>query len=405
MSRLSGDVLAGPLHGIRVLDASRILTGPFCSMILGDLGAEIIKIERPGSGDDTRQWGPPFIGSESAYFLSVNRNKKSVTLNLESDKGKEIFLALAEKSDVLLENFRPGVASRLGIDYPTISKKNARLIYCSITGFGQTGRYRDRAGYDIVSQGMGGLMGVTGEPDRPPVRVGVAMSDIGAGMYAATAILSALLARERSGQGQFVDVALFDSTISWMTYMAGYYFATGHAPKRSGSAHPTIVPYQCFRTSDENYLTIAVGNDKLFRNLCKALGREGLATDPRFRNNSQRIIHRDELVTTIEEIFLTKTRDEWIRILIAADVPTGPVYSMNELFNDPQVKDREMLQEFEHPRFGKIRQIGIPMKFSVNQPEIKSLPPVLGEHTSEVLQTLLGYSDESLRHLKEEGVT
>jgi len=373
-------------------------------MMLGDLGAEIIKIERPGSGDDTRQWGPPFIGNESAYFLSVNRNKKSVTLNLETQKGKEIFYALAEKSDVLLENFRPGVAKKLGIDYSSIAKKNARLIYCSITGFGQTGRYRERAGYDIVLQGMGGLMGVTGESGRPPVRVGVAMSDIGARMYAATAILSALLARERSGRGQCVDVALFDSTVSWMTYMAGYYFATGKDPSRSGSAHPTIVPYQCFRTLDENYLTIAAGNDKLFRNLCKALGRKELAADARFTNNSQRIIHRLELVSIIEGIFLTKTRDEWIRILIEADVPTGPVYSMSELFNDPQVKDREMLVELEHPRLGKLRQIGIPMKFSETEPEIKSSPPMLGEHTAEVLQTLLGYDDGLLRELKEKGV-
>jgi len=373
-------------------------------MILGDLGAEIIKIERPGSGDDTREWGPPFIGNESAYFLSVNRNKKSVTLNLETQKGKEIFCALAEKSDVLLENFRPGVTEKLGIDYSSIAKKNARLIYCSITGFGQTGRYRERAGYDIVLQGMGGLMGVTGELNRPPVRVGVAMSDIGAGMYATTAILSALLARERSGRGQSVDVALFDSTVSWMTYMAGYYFATGKDPSRSGSAHPTIVPYQCFRTLDENYLTIAAGNEKLFRNLCKALGREELAADARFTNNSQRIIHRHELVSIIEQIFLTKTRDEWIRILIEADVPTGPVYSMSELFSDPQVKDRRMLVELEHARLGKLKQIGIPMKFSETEPEIKSPPPVLGEHTTEVLQALLGYSDGILRELKQKGV-
>jgi len=396
--------LVGPLDGIRVLDASRILTGPFCSMILGDLGAEIIKIERPGSGDDTRQWGPPFIGNESAYFLSVNRNKKSVTLNLDTQDGKEIFYALAEKSDVLLENFRPGAAEKLGIDYSHIAKKNARLIYCSITGFGQTGGYRERAGYDIVLQGMGGLMGVTGEPNRPPVRVGVAMSDLGAGMYAAMAILSALFARERSGRGQSVDVALFDSTISWMTYMAGYYFATGKDPSRSGSAHPTIVPYQCFRTLDENYLTIAAGNDKLFRNLCKALGKEELAVDPRFTNNSQRIIHRQELVSIIEAVFLTKTRDDWIRILIEADVPTGPVYSMSELFNDPQVKDREMLLEVGHARLGKLKQIGIPMKFSETEPTIKSSPPELGEHTAEVLRRLLGYDDALLRELKEKGV-
>ena len=244
-----------PLEGIRVLDASRILTGPFCSMLLGDLGAEVIKIEIPGAGDDTRHWGPPFIGGESAYFLSVNRNKKSLTLNLTSDAGKNIFYELAAKCDVLLENFRPGVTEKLRIDYSTIAKINPNLVYCSITSFGQTGQYRERLAYDIVVQSMGGLMGITGEPNRPPVRIGVALSDIGAGMYAAIAILGAIIARQRLGGGQWLDVSLLDSTVSWMTYMAADYFATGHNPGRMGSAHPSIVPYQCFKTKDKQFIT------------------------------------------------------------------------------------------------------------------------------------------------------
>jgi len=244
--------LSPPLKGIRVLDLSRILTGPFCTMILGDLGAEVIKVEIPGRGDDTRSWGPPFLNGEAAYFLSVNRNKKSITVNLKTEKGREIVYKLAEKSDVLIENFAPGVAERLGVDYNTISKINPRIVYCSITGFGQTGPYRNRVAYDIILQGMGGFMGITGEPDRPPVRIGVAITDLIAGMYAAVAILSALRVREQTGRGQYIDIALLDSTVSFMTYMAANYFATGRVPPRMGSAHPNIVPYSASRQGTES---------------------------------------------------------------------------------------------------------------------------------------------------------
>ena len=396
--------MVGPLKGIRVLDASRVLTGPFCSMLLGDLGAEIIKIERPQTGDDTRQWGPPFIDSESAYFLSINRNKKSVTLDLNSHEGREIFYDLALKCDVLLENFRPGTTEKLHIDYPTISKKNSRLIYCSITSFGQTGEYRDRTAYDLVLQGTGGLMGITGEPGRPPVRIGVAISDIGAGIYAATAILAALIARERTGKGQWLDVSLLDSTISWMTYMAAYYFATGRNPERMGSAHPTIVPYQCFRTADGNYITVAIGNDKLFQDFCKAVGLAELADDPRFATNPDRVKNREDLIPIIERTFANSPRDEWLKILTENHLPAGPVYSMSEIFSDPQVVQREMFVKIKHSKAGEISQIGIPMKFSETSPEIRIPPPTLGEHTEEVLAGLLGYDAQRITKLKAKGI-
>jgi len=396
--------MVGPLDGLRVLDLSRVLTGPFCSMLLGDLGAEVIKIEIPRIGDDTRQWGPPFVDGESAYFLSINRNKKSVTIDLSKDKGREILYALAEKSDVLVENFRPGVTARLQVDYPTLAKKNPRLIYCSITSYGHTGAYRDRLAYDIVLQGMGGLMGITGEPGRPPVRIGVALSDIGAGMYAAIAILAALAARARTDKGQWIDISLLDSTVSWMTYMAANYFATGKDPERMGSAHPTIVPYQCFETSEGRFITLAVGNDKLFQNFCKAIHRESLADDQRFSTNPSRVINRDRLIPILEEVFKQKPRDEWLRILTKEGVPAGPVYSLQEVFSDPQVLQRKMLLRIQHPTAGEISQIGIPMMFSDTNPQVRSPPPTLGEHSNEVLGKLLGYDERRIAELRNEGV-
>jgi formyl-CoA transferase/CoA:oxalate CoA-transferase len=373
-------------------------------MILGDLGAEIIKIEIPGRGDDTRHWGPPFIAGESAYFLSVNRNKKSLTLNLNSQQGRKIFSELASKCDVLIENFRPGVTDKLRIDHSTIAKKNPKLIYCSITSFGQTGEYRQRLAYDIVVQGMGGLMGITGEPARPPVRIGVAVSDIAAGMYAALAILGAIIARQTSGRGQRLDISLLDSTISWMTYMAADYFASGRNPERMGSAHPTIVPYQCFRTKDDQFITLAIGNDKLFRRFCSTIRMKRLADDPRFATNPSRVAHRKELIRILEKVLMKKTRREWLKVLANAKLPAGPVYSMKEIFADPQVLHREMLVKTQHPKAGQINQIGIPMKFSETRPEIRSPPPVLGEHTDEILSMLLGYDTRRVAQLRAKGV-
>ncbi len=373
-------------------------------MILGDLGAEIIKIEIPGKGDDTRHWGPPFIREESAYFLSVNRNKKSLTLNLEKEQGRNIFYELAEKCDVLLENFRPGVTEKLRIDYSTIAKKNPRLIYCSITSFGTTGEYRDRPAYDIVIQGMGGLMGITGEPGRPPLRTGVAVSDIGAGMYAAIAILAAIIARQRSNRGQRLDISLLDSTVSWMTYMAADYFANGRNPDRMGSAHPTIVPYQCFKTEDDQYVTIAIGNDKLFREFCNAIQMEKLADDPKFATNPSRVANRGELIRILEIVFGERTREDWLSVLANAKLPAGPVYSMEEIFSDPQVLHREMLVKVQHPKAGLINQIGVPMKFSDAKLDVLLPPPLLGEHTDDVLTSLLGYNAQRIGELRANGV-
>ncbi len=392
------------MEGIRVLDVSRVLAGPYCSMILGDLGAEIIKIEIPGKGDDTRHWGPPFISEESAYFLSVNRNKKSLTLNLGNEQGRNIFYEIAAKCDVLLENFRPGVTEKLRIDYSTMAEKNPRLIYCSITSFGATGEYRERLAYDIVIQGLGGLMGITGEPGRPPVRIGVAVSDIGAGMYGAIAILAAIIARQRTNRGQSLDISMLDSTVSWMTYMAADYFANGRNPERMGSAHPTIVPYQCFKTKDDQYVTIAIGNDKLFQEFCNAIQMEKLADDPRFATNPSRVANRGELIRILEDVFGQRTRKDWLKVLTNAKLPAGPVYSMEEIFSDPQVLHREMLVKVQHPKAGTINQIGVPMKFSEAKLDIRLPPPLLGEHTDNVLSSLLGYDAQRISELRAKGV-
>jgi len=327
--------LALPLDNIRILDLSRDLAGPFCSMILADLGAEVIKVEIPERGDEARSWGPPFIGGESAYFLSVNRNKKSVTINLKMEEGREILYKMVEKSDVFLENFRWGVAERLGIHYEKISKINPRIIYCSISGFGHTGPYRDRPAYDIIIQGMSGIMDITGEDSRPPVKVGVSITDLGAGMYATIAILSAILARERSGKGQWIDISLLDSAVTLLVHNAANYFVTGVPPKRMGSAHPNIAPYQCFRAADGKYLVLAVANDEIWKRFCRAIGLERLIHDPEFATNGKRVQNREKLVSLLSEVFLTKERDEWIRIFAEAEVPCGPVNTIDEVFQDP----------------------------------------------------------------------
>jgi len=399
MSSNTGDP---PLKGIRVLDLTRVLAGPFCSMTLSDLGAEVIKVEIPGRGDDTRAY-PPFVNGESSYFMSINRGKKSVTLNLKTDEAREALHRIAKKCDIFLENFRPGVTSRLGVDYQTLKKLNPRLIYCSISSFGQTGPYSQWPGYDLIIQGMGGLMGITGAPGEPPVRIGVAITDIGAGMWATIAILSALRAREKTGKGQYLDVSMIDGSVSWMTYMAGYYFATGNVAPKMGSAHPSIVPYQAFEAGDGKGILVAAGNDRLFGMLCDVLELEGLSEDPMYVKNEDRVENREVLIPLLQKEFRKKPRDEWLEALRAIGFPSGPVYAMDEIFADEQVLHRDMLVEMDHPEAGRIKQIGPVLKFSETPCEVGLPPPALGAHTGEVLEELAGYSPDEVEKLRELG--
>lgn len=391
-----------PLDTITVLDLSRALAGPYCTLMLADMGARVIKVERPGTGDDTRGWGPPFIDGQSAYFLSINRNKKSVTLNLKEKEGKEIFYTLSENADVIVENFRPGTTEKLGISYEDIKNINEKIIYCSISGFGQTGPYKTRPGYDLILQGMGGLMTMTGEEKRPPVKIGVAITDIAAGMFAAYGIVLALYTRERTGTGQYIDTSMLDCQVSWLTYQAGNFFATGKSPKRLGSAHPTIVPYQAFETTS-GYINVAVGSEKLWQNFCQAINHQELADNPHYKTNRDRVEHRKELIIRLQEIFSEKTTEEWLKALQEKGVPAGPIYTFDQIFSDPQVLHRSMLVEMEHPTAGITKQTGVPVKLSETPGSIELPPPLLGEHTAEILIDL-GYTDDEVKTLKEKGV-
>ncbi len=390
----------GALDGVRVLDLTRALAGPYGTMMLGDYGADVVKIEIPGTGDDTRGWGPPYIGDQSAYFLSINRNKRSITLNLRNDKGRDVFMEMAKTADVIVENFTPGVTSRLGIDYDSVKPINPGIIYCSISGFGQTGPYREKPAYDQVMQGLGGIMSLTGEPDGSPVKMGIALTDIGAGMMGAFGILGALYHRESSGagEGQHIDVSMLDLQVAWLTYMGGYYFATGNNPKKVGAAHPTLVPYQAFMCQDGKYINIAVGSERLWQRFCAAMGREDLQEDPDYAENGDRVRNRSKLVPLLQKEFLKKPTAEWVAQIEAGGVPCGPINELSDVFADPQVLDRNMLLEVAHPTLGTVKQAGIPIKYSRTEGDIRLPPPLLGEHTRELL-TQIGYTEAQIRDL------
>ncbi|NHN61660.1 MULTISPECIES: CaiB/BaiF CoA-transferase family protein [Halorussus] len=391
---------AGPLDGVTVLDASRVLVGPFCTMQLGDLGADVIKVERPDGGDQTRHWHPPTYGDsdESAYYVSVNRNKRSVALNLASEEGRDVFRDLAAEADVLVENFRVGKMAEWGLDYGDLRERNPDLVYCSLSGYGEWGPEKDRPAYDIIMQAEGGLMSITGVEDGMPVRVGVALADIGAGMYATQAILAALLERELGdGGGQKIDVSLLDGQVAWMTYMASNYFATGESPGRMGSKHPTIAPYQAFETSD-GYVVVAVASENIWPNFCRALDREDLADDPRFAANADRVRNRDELDALLAEEFAAYETDEVIEILRDHDVPASTVRDMAEVFDSPQVEARGMRTSVDHPTAGEVKMPGSPMHFSRTPTDVRRHPPLLGEHTADVLGEF-GYSTDEIERL------
>ncbi len=387
-----------PLGGIRVLDLTRVLAGPFCSMILGDMGAEVIKVEEPGKGDDTRRW-PPFVGGEATYFMSVNRNKLSVTVNLKSPAGLDLLKRLAAKSDVLLENFRTGTMERLGLGYRALSRLNPRLVYCSISGFGESGPDAHRGGYDLIVQGESGIMDLTGFPDGPPVKVGNSIADLVAGMSAAHGVTLALLARTRTRRGQKVEIAMLDVMASLLTYQAGIYFGTGQRPTRRGNQHPSIVPYEVFKASDA-YVTLGVANNSLWLQCCRALERPELATDRRFDTEAKRVENRSELVPLINEILAARSADEWLKRLEAAGVPAGRIRSVAEVCESEHLKARGMIARLSHPSAGEVTVMGVPVRLGATAGAVRTPPPLLGQHTEAVLRRVLGLRAAQIARLR-----
>jgi crotonobetainyl-CoA:carnitine CoA-transferase CaiB-like acyl-CoA transferase len=395
--------MVGPLDGVRVLDLTRVLAGPYCTMFLGDLGAEVVKLEQPGVGDDTRGWGPPFAGGESAYFLCVNRNKKSIAVDLKSTEGIDLLKRLAAQADVLIENFRPGTMERLGLGERELRSINPRLIYASLSGFGADGPMSDVPGYDLIIQAWGGLMSVTGMPDGEPTKVGVAILDLVAGLMLGKSIAAALFAREQLGVGQKIDTSLLEAAVACLINAGSNYLVEGTIPRRWGNAHPTIVPYQSFKTAD-GFLVIGVASEGIWRRFCQALDRTELADDPRFAKNANRVEHRAALLSILAEVFLNRDTDTWLRLLNQAEVPCAPVQTIDKVFAAPQVLHREMLVEVDHPTAGAVRMAGIPVKFSVTPASVRLPPPLLGQHTEEVLSSWLGMRIEEVNELKRKNV-
>jgi crotonobetainyl-CoA:carnitine CoA-transferase CaiB-like acyl-CoA transferase len=406
--------MGGPLGHVRVLELSRVLAGPWAAQTLADLGASVIKIEKPGTGDDTRTYAPPYAANrdgshsgESAYFLSTNRGKRSVTIDFIHPEGQKLVQTLAAKSDVVIENFKVRGLAKYGLDYPSLQPLNPGLIYCSITGFGQTGPYRHKPGYDFMIQGIGGLMSITGEPDqRPgggPMKVGVAVADIFTGLYAAIAILGALAHRDRTGAGQYIDLALLDTQVAVLANQAMNYLVTGVAPQRLGNAHPNIVPYQVFAASD-GHIIVAVGNENQFARMCEVIGRPELASDARFASNASRVHNREELVAILQGIFVTRTMRDWLQALERAGVPCGPINTVADVFADPQVQARGLKLDLPHPSIGSVPSVANPIKYSATPIDYRSAPPMLGADTDEILREMLGVTPAEIARLRKSGV-
>ena len=389
------------LEGVKVLDLTQIMAGPYCTMMLADMGADVVKVEKPNGGDDTRRMGPPFIEGESAAFLGINRNKRSIVIDLRSDAGRELAQRMARGSDILVQNFRPGALERMGLGYEQVREINPALVYCTISGFGATGPYARRGGFDLVTQGMSGLMSVTGHSGGPPAKVGVPICDLNAGMFGAIGILTAYINRLRTGQGQHVDTSLLEGGIAYTFWESAMYFATGDIPEPKGSAHRLTAPYQAFETSD-GYVNIGAANQANWERLCVAIGRDELVADPRFVEPRDRMNNLDELVSTLEGTFVQQTSDHWLEILEAANVPAGPINDLAQVYDDPQVQAREMMVETDHPVAGRVKNIGIPIKLSETPGRFQRPAPTLGQHTDEVL-TELGCSDDEIDKLRTGG--
>jgi formyl-CoA transferase len=394
--------MTGPLHGVRVLDISRVLAGPYAAMTLGDMGAEVVKVEQPGEGDETRGWGPPWAGGESAYYLSVNRNKRGLTLNLKHDAARRIFLELVRRSDILIENFKRGTLERMNLSDDALWEVNPGLIHASITGFGSTGPYRDYPGYDFVIQGMAGIMSITGDAGGEPMKVGVAIVDVTAGLYTVNGILAALYARRETGRGQRVDVSLLESALAWLVNVGQNYLVSGTPPKRYGNAHPNVVPYQVFHAQDRP-LALGVGNDRQFRVFCTLAGQPDLAGDPRFSTNTARLENRDALIPIVNHLIAARPADDWLRMLNDAGVPAGPINTIPQALADPQVQALGILQTLPHPTAGSIQVIGPPMHLSDTPVAPRYAPPRHGEHTDEILREVLGMTDAEIAGLREDG--
>ena len=405
-------ITQSPLEGVRIFDLTRILAGPTCTQLLGDLGADVIKVEKPGVGDDTRTWGPPYVKgpdgqdtNESAYYLSANRNKRSITLDLQTPSGIALAKKLISKCDVLIENFKVGGLSKLGLGYEDIKQEFPTLVYCSVTGFGQTGPYASRAGYDFLAQGLGGIMSITGDPDGEPMKVGVGIADVMTGMYASTAILAALRHKDATGEGQHIDTCLLDTQVSWLINEGTNYLVSGKIPKKLGNEHPNIVPYKVFATSD-GHVILAVGNDRQFQDWCKAAGAHDLKNSPLYATNPLRIENRQTLYQAMPSFMENKTTEEWLTELGELNVPCSPVNNIKQVFDDYHVQHRGMRIEMDHHAAGsgKVPLIGNPVKMSGTPPQYRLAPPTLGQHTKEVLEELLDYNEEQIQSLKDESI-